>query len=68
MEKKLLPVIFVFRLETMQSDRLATMSTFRHSRHESEEPGFQALSIVGPVQFTRVAGHQKDGISKEELP
>jgi hypothetical protein len=53
----------------MQSDCLATMSAFRHSRHESEEqPGFQALSIVGRVQFIRVAEHQQDGISKEELP
>jgi len=44
------------------------MSAFRHSRYEGEEPGFQALSIVGRVQFTRVAEHQNDGISKEELP
>jgi hypothetical protein len=57
---KLVPVIFVFRLETMQSDCLATMSTFRHS-----------VSLVpqsAACRFTRVAEHQRDGISKEELP
>jgi len=32
----------------------------------NEEPGFQAFSIVGRAQFSRVAGHHKDGISNEE--
>ena len=56
---ELVPVIFVFRLETMQSDCLATMSPFRHS------VSFVPRSAA--CRFTRAAEHQRDGISKDGI-